>query len=171
MQLVFKLIPICLYLKIRHFTTLSTVPHNTMFSSWPESYRVIYVLITKGNTSHGGIWMLTQCLVLNKCLINAGWMDGWMDEQMETVFLEYWNAKFNDFLSHCWIPSIFSLLYSRSLENLLHAFSHGSQIMKEDALFWFPNWEECLWVEPFGLSFLDDWCLQYNQTMGQNESN
>ena len=95
----------------------------------------------------------------------ASWLAGLVDGQIETVFLEYQNAKFSDYLGHSWIPGIFPFLYSRNLENFSHVLSHGSRITKEDALFRFSKWEECLWFEPFSLRFLADWCLQYSQTV------
>lgn len=101
----------------------------------------------------------------------ANWLAGLVDGQIETVFLEYQNAKFSDYLGHSWIPGIFPFLYSRNLENFSHVLSHGSRITKEDALFRFSKWEGCLWFEPFSLRFLADWCLQYSQTLGQNKSN
>lgn len=112
--------------------------------------------------------MWTQCLVFDRYLINAGWLAAWMD--IWELFLKYWNAKFRDYPSHCLIPGIFSLLCSRSLEKFFHSLSHESHVMKEDALYWFPNWKACLWAEACGLRFLEDWCLQYNQTTGQNTS-
>lgn len=51
----------------------------------------------------------------------------------------------------------------------LHALPHGSQIMKEDA--WLaPQLREMPLVSTMGLRFLDDWCLQYSQIIGQKEN-
>lgn len=63
----------------------------------------MYILIMEGNTNHGntGHWMWTQCLVLNRCLRNSGWLAGWMDRQMEAVLLEDQNAKLSDYLGCC----------------------------------------------------------------------
>lgn len=116
------MISICLYLKISHFTAFSITPYKSMFPKVALKVTELFISwsqkkmpATEISGCRHGAWILNTQQVLNKgCL--AGWMGRWK------WLLKYRNAKFRDYARHCWIPGIFSLFYSRTLENFLHSF-------------------------------------------------